>query len=126
MKTYSTAIALAFLLLSKVVYAAPTSEPTSIRAVSALTFISSLGVNTHVAQGYNPARYVEPLKYLGVRNIRDSAKNLSGYFMLNRETGVRVALIAGDMDDLLLSAQTLAKQDVLMAIEGPNEPNNWN
>ncbi|MCB1721023.1 MAG: glycosyl hydrolase [Rhodospirillales bacterium] len=94
-------------------------------AKSAADFLNSLGINTHVAQGYNPKNYIEPLKYTGIRNIRDASKNLSGYFMLHKETGVRVDLLGSKLHELIPAAQTLAKHGVLMAVEGPNEPNNW-
>ncbi|MDE1902176.1 MAG: glycosyl hydrolase [Alphaproteobacteria bacterium] len=100
-------------------------SPAGVRAASADAFLNSLGVNTHVAQGYNPAHYAEPLHYLGIRNIRDGARNLSGYFMLHKKDGIRVDLVGAKIDDLLDAARPLAENDVLMAIEGPNEPNNW-
>jgi hypothetical protein len=38
-------------------------------ATACSAFLGSLGVNTHVDQGYNPNAYIAPLQYLGVRNI---------------------------------------------------------
>jgi hypothetical protein len=97
----------------------------AVQAVSCDTFLSSLGVNTHVDQGYNPGSYVLPLRYLGVRNIRDSGRNLSGHLMLHAQTGVRVDLFGADVIDLTAAARILARADALLAIEGPNEPNNF-
>lgn len=101
------------------------ATPPQVQATSAIDFLNSLGINTHVAQGYNPKNYIEPLKYTGIRNIRDAASNMSGYFMLHQEAGIRVNLVGSKLHHLIPAAQTLAKSGILMAIEGPNEPNNW-
>jgi hypothetical protein len=96
-----------------------------VTAVSNDTFLSSLGVNTHVSQGYNPGTYVLPLRYLGVRNIRDSERNPRGLLLLKEQAGVRVDLQGQDVKGLVSVAKTLSKAGALMAIEGPNEPNNF-
>ena len=99
--------------------------PVAAVAVSSDVFLSSLGVNTHVDQGYDPARYVSPLRYLGVRNIRDGENNLSGHLMLHEQTGMMVDLFGADVKGLTAAARTLAQAGMLLAIEGPNEPNNF-
>jgi hypothetical protein len=96
-----------------------------ITATSSQVFLSSLGVNTHVDQGYNPESYIQPLQYLGVRNIRDSQRNLSGLIMLHAQTGVLVDLLGADVAGLTVAANTLAQSGSLLSIEGPNEPNNF-
>jgi len=101
------------------------ASPESVTAASAAMFLSSLGICTHVDQGYNPGSYVLPLRYLGVRNIRDAGRNLPGLLMLNRQTGVLVDLLGIDVENLTAQARTLARAGVLLAIEGPNEPNNF-
>jgi hypothetical protein len=103
----------------------PVPAKAAIAAASCDTFLSSLGVNTHVDQGYNPESYIQPLRYLGVRNIRDSPRNLSGLFMLHAQTGVRVDLLGSDVEGLTVAAGTLARAGALLAVEGPNEPNNF-
>src|SRR6202008_1145761 len=103
----------------------PNTDAAGILALSSDTFLSSLGVNTHVDQGYNAGSYVLALRYLGVRNVRDSHRNLSNTIMLHRQTGVRVDLLGNDVSNLLTAARTLAKADALLSIEGPNEPNNF-
>jgi hypothetical protein len=100
-------------------------DKTGVAAISADTFLSSLGVNTHVDQGYNAGSYVLPLRYLGVRNIRDSARNLFSSIMLHQQTGVQIDLLGADVNDLTIAAKTLAKAGALLSIEGPNEPNNF-
>ena len=95
-------------------------------AVSAERFLSSLGVIPHIDQGVSAASYIEPLRYLGVRNIRDGMRNSSQVELIQRETGVRLDLFCqGGLDVCLASARKLAKSGALMAIEGPNEPNNF-
>jgi hypothetical protein len=76
-------------LISVVAASAHADQPTTtgVMAVSSDTFLRSLGVNTHIDQGYNPYAYVQPLRYLRVRNIRDSERHLSGHLMLHAQTG---------------------------------------
>jgi hypothetical protein len=94
-------------------------------AVSSDTFLSSLGVNTHVDQGVSAASYVAPLKYLGIRNIRDSQRHVSGYIMLHETMGIHVDLLGADVTGLIAAAKELASYQALLSIEGPNEPNNF-
>jgi hypothetical protein len=101
------------------------SDRRGVAAVSSDAFLTSLGVNTHVDQGYDPASYVAPLRYLGVRNIRDSRRNLSGLIMLHEQTGILVDLLGADVSGLMTAAKTLAHANALLSIEGPNEPNNF-
>ena len=104
----------------------PSAAETGVPSVSADTFLSSLGVNTHVDQGVPGRTYIEPLRYLGVRNIRDSGRNSSQVLMLNKQTGIRLDLISGgDLDFTIAIGKALAAAGALMAFEGPNEPNNW-
>jgi hypothetical protein len=94
--------------------------------VSADEFLSSLGVNTHVDQGASGASYIGPLRYLGVRNIRDAGRHFPQVQLINRETGVRLDLICGaDLEGSLATARALASTGALLALEGPNEPNNF-
>jgi hypothetical protein len=124
-KFVSALMSLCALLAATQANAQSVKGQTGTRARAASEFLDSLGVNTHVAQGYDPAHYVAPLQYLGIHNIRDSAQNLSGYFMLHEKTGARVDLICGKVGDTLAAARSLADRDALMALEGPNEPNNF-
>src|SRR5579859_5219322 len=63
------------------------SDPTGVVAVSAHTFLGSLGVNTHIDQGYSATQYVTPLQFTGIRNIRDGEHNLSSTILLHQQTG---------------------------------------
>jgi hypothetical protein len=118
------AFALASLLAAGAVCADQSNTP-AVAAVSSATFLSSLGVNTHVSQGYNPGSYILPLRYLGVRNIRDSGRNLPGLLLLHQQANIRVDLIVDDVNDAIVAARTLARAGALLAVEGPNEPNNF-
>lgn len=93
-------------------------------AVSSETFLRSLGVVTHVDQGYDAKSYVRPLQYLGVRNIREGQRNLSGSIMLHKQVGILVDLNGADVSGLIAAARTLAVSGALLSLEGPNEPNN--
>jgi hypothetical protein len=101
------------------------SIPTGVTAVSSDTFLRSLGVNTHIDQGYNPYAYLEPLRYLGVRNIRDSEHHLTGHLMLHSQVNILVDLQGANVGDLTAAARILARAGALLAVEGPNEPNNF-
>jgi hypothetical protein len=113
-------------LLLLPVGAAAQTHPVETRAVSAVTFLNSLGVNTHVDQGYDPGSYIGPLRYLGIRAVRDAERHVDGEVAIARATGVRFVINGGgDLKGLIDSATVLAKAGALLAVEGPNEPNNF-
>ena len=91
------------------------------------TFLSSLGMNIHIDQGYSPLSYVAPLKYLGVRTVRTGAGRVQGSVYVSKHTGVRVDIFAngGDVSDFVAAGKTLAAANALLSLEGPNEPNNF-
>jgi hypothetical protein len=115
------------MLTANAAFAGPpnAAHRTGTLAASSDAFLSSLGVNTHVDQGYDARSYILALKYLGIRNIRDSHRNLGSTIILHEQTGVRVDLLGIDVSNLLAAAKTLAKAGALLSIEGPNEPNNF-
>jgi hypothetical protein len=91
-------------------------------------FLNSLGVNTHMGQGISETSYAEPLKYLGIRHIRDGdgvANTASRFVSFYRQTGIRVLIHSKDFNGTLSAAKQMAAANALLAIEGPNEPNNW-
>ncbi|GAB0117740.1 hypothetical protein [Acidisoma sp. 7E03] len=97
-----------------------------VAAESADRFLSSLGVNTHIDQGYDARSYIEPLRYLGVRAVRDGTRHIDSAVMVARATGVRFVIQGGgDLMGELASARRLAESQALLAVEGPNEPNNF-
>ena len=83
-------------------------------------------MNTHVDQGVSGASYITPLRYLGVRNIRDEGRNSSQIQLIHRQTTVRLDLVGeGDLEGTISTGKALAASGALMAFEGPNEPNNF-
>jgi hypothetical protein len=116
----------ALLLLPATAGAAPQTYPSARHAVSADRFLSSLGVNTHVDQGYDPKSYIEPLRYMGIREVRDAARHVDGEVAIADATGVHFVINGGgDLKGLIASANVLAKAGALLAVEGPNEVNNF-
>jgi hypothetical protein len=103
-------------------------------AVGAADFLNSIGACVHV-QHHQPAeKLVNPLKYAGVRTVRDGAdKNydVSGLILLHREAGVGVVFGPGsgaqeeDIAKTITACRELAAAGALLALEGPNEPNNF-
>jgi hypothetical protein len=111
---------------------APTTAPAT--AVKAVDFLNSIGVCVHVQHHQSAAQLAEPLKYTGVRVIRDGADgnyDLSGLLLLHKETGVLVCFGPGSgardesLPKSLAACKELAAAGALLAIEGPNEPNNF-
>jgi hypothetical protein len=95
-------------------------------ALTAAAFLASLGVNTHVDHGYDANKYVAPLQFAGMRNIRDGNRNIASDVMLHQKTAVLVDLFGNcDLDAQLAAARQLASAGALLALEGTNEPNNW-
>ena len=106
---------------------------TMLTAISAASFINSLGVNTHIDfdnYGYQNLSTVESsLEYLGVKNVRDSGPNnsdLTTWLQVSQATGVKFDDYMPEgspasMQSTLNLASQLAKEGVLNMIEGGNE-----
>lgn len=92
-------------------------------------FLDSLGVGTHMGQGVDAAPGVATaLSYLGIRHIRDDGnlEHVPDWIDLHRRSGARVDLLTNhDIDETLQMARDLHAAGALLAVEGPNEPNNW-
>jgi hypothetical protein len=102
------------------------SSTVGVASVSADTFLSSLGVDIHVDQGVAGETYITPLRYLGVRNIRDEGRNWSQFQIIHQQTGIRLDLVGeGDLEATISAGHALAASGALMSFEGPNEPNNF-
>lgn len=104
------------------------------RAVPAYDFLQSIGACVHVQHGQNPEMIAPLLRYVGIRNVRDAADrnyDMSGLLYLHRQAGVRVVIGPGsgvveqDLDKTIEMAVKLHQDGALLAIEGPNEPNNF-
>jgi hypothetical protein len=104
----------------------PTALAQPVPMVPAARFLDSMGINLHVDQGYPAQTYVEPLRYLGLRQIRDGSRHVEAMIALARATAIGLTMIAqGDLDTYLSAAHAAHRAGVLTAIEGPNEPNNF-
>ena len=125
----SVALALAPLLLP----AAPAPAADAVAAANAADFLNSIGICTHIGQGIdNPAQSAAAMTYAGLRNLRDdgNAGHVQDWIQVHREAGARVVLTMSGPGEaaiagLLGMSRELAAADALLALEGPNEPNNW-
>lgn len=100
-----------------------------IPAAAAGSFLKSLGAATHIGQSVDDAaRVAAVLPYLGISNIRDDAHadHVPDWIDLHRISGARTNLIAqsDSLDATMEMVTTLAAAGALLAVEGPNEPNN--
>lgn len=104
------------------------------KANSAVDFLNSIGACVHVQHGQNAGKIAPLLRYVGIRNVRDAADrnyDMTGLLTLNRQAGVKVVIGPGsgarheDLDATLRMARELHNAKALLAIEGPNEPNNF-
>lgn len=102
-------------------------------AVSANEFLNSIGVNSSISKrGEDLQHTIEYVKYLGVRWFRTGYEDnvsLDDLKRLHKATNARFSygLLSGgnDIARLMKDATFLASEGALLAIEGPNEPNNW-
>ena len=107
-------------------------EATNTTAIKANDFLNSIGACTHISQGEdNPTQVAECLAYAGIRAIRDDGpknpKTLQSFIDLSKASGAKVVLLprTGDIAASLDQYDTLAAAGALLAVEGPNEPNNF-
>lgn len=114
-----------------------------VQAVSAGAFIDAIGVNTHMnytdGAYANVANVEADLAYLGIDHIRDSVPNPSGGIPASSQISALETLGAhGVKFDLVSSTAISFSQDIaeidgldastpgsVVAVEGPNEINNW-
>ena len=110
---------------------AQAQRPTT--AVKATDFLSSIGANSSVStRGEALPNTIKAAKYIGLGWIRAGYEGnipVTDLIELHRQTGVRFSYGLGsggtDIPRLLAGARQLAAADALLAVEGPNEPNNW-
>ena len=105
----------------------------TVLAVSVRDFLDSIGVCTHVGQGIDsPEQSATALTYAGVRNIRDdgSPRHVQDWIAMHKQAGLKIVLTRSGPNDsaiasLIDMSKQLAAEGALLAMEGPNEPNNW-
>ena len=109
--------------------ATSTGDPTGTAAVEAAQFLDSVGVCTHVGQGVDaPAPSAAAIAFAGIRNLRDdgSAAHISDWISMHQTSGVRTCVLTTqDVASTLSIAEQLNAAGALLAVEGPNEPNNF-
>ena len=103
-------------------------------------FINTLGVNTHLDQGdtyANTANVIANLHYLGVANIREgiAAPIAGSSFVAVAQAGMKytvVPFVGGNLKTVnltsgiaLIDQLNEAVPGSVIAVEGPNEINNW-
>jgi hypothetical protein len=104
-----------------------------VAAVTVSDFLDSLGMCTHIGQGIDkPTESAAALAYAGIRNIRDdsSPRHTQDWIAVHRTSGVKVVLTQSGPNDAAITnlmevSRELAGAGALLALEGPNEPNNW-
>lgn len=104
-----------------------------VASVAARDFLDSLSMCTHIGQGIDrPTESAAALAYVGIRSIRDdcSPHHLQDWIAVHRASGVKVVLTQSGPSDTAISnlmtvSRELAGAGALLAMEGPNEPNNW-
>jgi hypothetical protein len=101
-------------------------------AIKCTDFLNSIGVCTHISQGEDdPTRVADCLTYTGIRALRDDGsknpKTIQAFIQVHQACGAKVVLlpINGDIAASLLEYDSLAAAGALLAVEGPNEPNNF-
>lgn len=123
-----------FILAAILCLCAPTADAKRIKARPAHDFVQSIGVCVHVQHGQDPTLLAPMLRYTGIANVRDAIDknyNTQGLLRLHELSGCRILLCAGsgasdpDLPATLSMARELHRAGALLAIEGPNEPNNF-
>ncbi|ART80885.1 hypothetical protein [Oceanisphaera avium] len=108
---------------------------TKTRALSANKFLASIGVNSAIyRRGEDIDNTIACCKYLGARWIRvagaaNSASTIDKIKKLYDHAKVKVSFGLGsggtDINGVISGSATVADFGALLAIEGCNEPNNW-
>jgi hypothetical protein len=98
-------------------------------AVRAIDFLNSIGVCTHIGQGVDGAtQSATAMSYAGIRCLRDDGRSahVQDWISVYRQSGIRAALLTDlNITSTIAMAEQLKAAGALLAIEGPNEPNNF-
>ena len=96
-----------------------------IQAANANDFLNSLGVNTHIWQGEDStAQVINMLQYTGIRELRE--QQVQAIIDIHNATGALATMVAGtNLSVSVPKFEQLAAAGALLAVEGPNEPNNF-
>jgi hypothetical protein len=92
-------------------------------------FLDSIGACAHVAQGVDaPTQSAAAMAYAGLRNLRDDGNpgTVPDWIAMHQSAGIRVCVLSNqDVTSTLGMAKQLNAAGALLAVEGPNEPNNF-
>lgn len=112
-----------------------TAAGSGVVASKAVDFLNSIGAVTHLGQSdESVSSIVSEVQYIGIRCLRVGpwTEHVSDWIAINSQThGVVKSVITcsspGDdmLPTLLNNAKTMANAGALLALEGPNEPNNF-
>ena len=108
----------------------------TVTAVPANDFLNTIGVNSSInSRGENITKTLECAEYMGFRWIRagipDGVNLRPVHFRWLLQRHVRVSCSIGnqgtidDINNFVEGAKVVAGLGALIALEGPNEPNNW-
>lgn len=97
-------------------------------SVAANDFLNTLGINSSLwTRSEKFDKVIECIKYCGFRWVRSGSMedySIEKYRRLYEETGAKVSY-GGAPPKVIEEGKELASIGVLLAFEGPNEPNNW-
>lgn len=115
-------------VISGVFFGGATTAQGNTTAVPVNSFLNSLGTQAFLRQGANQTSVINAIKYCGWRVMRDDG-NVSGLINVHNATGAKFDLTVTDQAPTVSKYTTMAEQlnaaGALLAVEGPNEPNNW-
>jgi hypothetical protein len=104
-------------------------DPTGTIAVPIDVFLGSIGVCAHVAQGVDsPSQSATAMAFAGVRNLRDDGNpdTVPDWIAMHQSAGIRLCVLTNqDVAGTIDMAKQLQAAGALLAVEGPNEPNNF-
>jgi hypothetical protein len=108
------------------------SPPSATVAVTANSFLDSIGVCSHMTQGLDAEPKVATcLTYAGIRNVRDDGSinpsAMKNFIDLHVATGAKLCLLPPSAvpAEWLIQYDKVAAAGALLAVEGTNEPNNF-
>ena len=108
---------------------AGSGDPTGVAAIAASSFLDSIGAGAHVAQGVDdPTKSAAALLYAGIREMRDDGNPsvVGSWIAMHQSAGIRLSLLTNqDVASTTDMAKQLNAAGALLAVEGPNEPNNF-
>jgi hypothetical protein len=104
-------------------------DPTGTTAVPVDQFLGSIGACAHIAQGVDaPSQSATAMSYAGLRNLRDDGNPnaVSDWISMHQSAGIRLCVLSNqDVASTISMAKQLNAAGALLAVEGPNEPNNF-